>query len=221
VAELALKPESGITYELLTVPVRTVATTLPVSRQVMDDAPQLRSLIDSSLRAAIEEEIDLQLLLGTGTGENIHGLMPQATAFSAPWVITDPTPADIILQALAQAELAHLPATGIILNSRDWAGMMAIKNTAGDYLSGGPWSVRQPRLWGLPVVTTTAMPAGSFLVGNFNRAARVYNRMSIEVLISQDHADFFVFNKLMLRAEARLAMAVIRPQALIKGTFPE
>jgi HK97 family phage major capsid protein len=221
VPELGLKPESNIVYELMTVGVKTIATTLPTSRQVMDDAPQLRSLIDETLRAQIEEEIDLQLLLGSGVGENILGLVPSATEFAAPFTIAGATRADILLQAIAQVELANLPATGIVLNSGDWASMMALKDSSGAYLGGGPWGIQKPRMWGLPVVATTVMPSGTFLVGNFNRAARVYDRMSTEVLISQDHADFFVFNKLMLRAESRLGMAVLRPQALVVGNFPD
>jgi HK97 family phage major capsid protein len=220
VPEGALKPQSDIAYELTTVPVKTIAHWLPVSRQVMDDAPQLRGLIDGALRWGLSYVEELQLLLGSGVGDDIHGLMPQATPFVAPFEIVGATPADIILQAIAQAQQAELPATGVVLNTLDWSMMTALKATDGSYLGGGPFGVQQPRMWGLPVVPTNAMPAGSFLVGNFSQAAKIYDRMSAEVLISQDHADFFVKNMLAVRAESRLAMAVIRPQALVKGTFP-
>lgn len=220
VPEGELKPQSNITFELMTTPVRTIAHWIPVSRQVMDDAPQLRSLIDSSLRYGLAYVEELQLLLGAGIGDDLLGLMPQATPFVAPFPIPGATPADIILQAIAQAEAAELPATGIILNSLDWAKMMALKADDGTYLGGGPFGLQAPRMWGLPVVATNAMPAGSFLVGNFAQAAKIWDRMSAEVLISQDHADFFVKNMLAVRGESRLAMAVIRPQAIVKGTFP-
>jgi HK97 family phage major capsid protein len=220
VAEGALKPESNITYELVNVPVRTIAHWIPVSRQVMDDAPQLQTVIDTSLRYGLAVVEEQQLLLGSGTGENLTGLYTAATAFSAPFTITGASRADVLLQAIAQAELADLPATGIVLNSGDWAAMMALKASDGSYLGGGPWGIQAPRMWGLPVVATTAMPAGSFLVGNFTQAARIYDRMGVEVLISQDHADFFTRNLLAIRAESRLALGIVRPAALIKGTFP-
>jgi HK97 family phage major capsid protein len=74
-------------------------------------------------------------------------------------------------------------------------------------------------LWGLPVVPTPAMPQGDFLVGALALAAQIYDRMSPEVLISTEHADFFTKNLVAIRAEARLALTVKRPAALVYGSY--
>jgi HK97 family phage major capsid protein len=221
VAEAALKPQSDIRYELQDSGVKTIAHWIPVSRQAMDDAPQLQSVIDNALRFGLAYVEELQLLLGSGTGENILGLVPASTDYADAANVAGDNKADTILRAITQAETAsQLPATGIIVNSTDWAGMIGLKGADGHYLSNGPFGTTAPTLWGRPVVETPAMPAGEFLVGNFNQAAQIFDRMTAEVLISQDHADFFVKNLLAVRAEERLALVVKRPQALVHGAYP-
>jgi HK97 family phage major capsid protein len=219
-AEAATKPESSLALTPLQVPVRTLAHWLGVSRQAFDDAEQLRALIDQDLRAGLDAALENEVLHGDGTGQHLNGLVTQATAFAAPFPITGATAADILLQAIAQAELSDLPATAIILNSGDWSRMMSLKDSTGQYIGGGPWAVQEPRLWGLPVVATPSMEAGDFLVGNLRQAATLYTRMATEVLISSEHADFWIRNLLAIRAELRCALVVKQPAALIFGSFP-
>jgi HK97 family phage major capsid protein len=222
VAEGALKPESNVTFELVESFVRTLATWLTASRQIMDDDPQLQSFLDVDLRHAIGQVEEMQVLFGAGIGENLHGLWPQATAYDTGLDAVGDTKVDTILKAVGQAERgSQLPVTGIIVNSVDWAGMLGLKDTAGQYLSNGPFGTTQrPTLWGIPVVDTLNMPAGQFLVGNFQQAATLYDRMTTEVLISSEHADFFTRNLLAVRAEERIALVVKRPSALVKASYP-
>ncbi|MBD4917893.1 phage major capsid protein, partial [Xanthomonas citri pv. citri] len=70
-----------------------------------------------------------QLLNGNGTGQNLLGLLPQATAFAAPITVANATAVDRLRLALLQAQLAEFPATGIVLNPADWAGMELLKDT--------------------------------------------------------------------------------------------
>lgn len=220
VAEGALKPESNLEYALETAPVRTIAHWIPASRQVMEDAPQLSTLVDSSLRYGLAVKEEDQLLYGDGTGQNVHGMIPQATAFETDRIEAGNTRIDIISHAIGQAEEADLPASGIVLNTRDWLDMLRQKDANGNYLSNGPWSGGPNTLWGLPVVWTNAIDRGEFLVGAFETATQIYDRMDPEVMVSDEDRDNFVKNMLTIRAEERLAFAVKRPAALIHGTFP-
>lgn len=221
VPEMALKPESSITYELQISKVVTIAHWIPVSRQAMDDSEQLKSLINGSLIAGLDAEEELQMLLGAGTGDNLLGLVPAATPYDTTANATGDNPADTILRAIGQAEAAsQLPMTGIVVNSTDWSNMIGLKDGDGRYLGGGPFGTTMPRLWGRPIIDTPNMPAGTFLVLNGTQAAQIFDRMESEVLISQDHADFFVRNLLAVRGERRLAMVIRRNQALCAGSFP-
>jgi HK97 family phage major capsid protein len=81
VAEGALKPESSISFDLQTAPVRTIAHYMIASVQILADVPQLQSFIDTRLRIGLAIEEEDQILSGDGTGQNLLGLIPQATDF--------------------------------------------------------------------------------------------------------------------------------------------
>lgn len=222
VAEAAAKPYSDYTWSSATVVVRTLAHLAKITRQAMDDAPRLVGEIDSEMRYGLRLVEDRQILTGNGTGQNLFGIMPQATAFARPSgfpQMTGATNIDVLRVAMLMNALALLPADGIVLNETDWAVIELTKTTDGAYLMANPAGVLAKRLWGTRVVTTPAMTADNFLVGNFALGATIYDRMLIEVLISTENTDDFEKNLATLRAEERLAVAVKRPTAFTKGTF--
>lgn len=219
VAEGALKPESNLAWELKQAKVATIAHWVPASRQVLDDAPQLRTLIDGELRYGLALREELQLLLGDGVGTNLFGLIPQATAYDATGEPVDASKFDVLLRAVAQSETADLPATGVVVNSADWFRLQGLKDANGRYIGSGPMGTVMPSAWGLDVVPSNSMPAGKFLVGNFANAATIYDRMQPIVLISTEDRDNFVRNMVTILCEERVALAVRRPEALIYGDY--
>jgi HK97 family phage major capsid protein len=221
VAEGGAKPQSSAAFALRTANTQVIAHWLAASRQILDDAPQLRDVIDGELRYGLAITEEAQLLNGDGNSPNLHGLIPQATAFADPLAgdVTDPNEIDRIGSAILQAALADYPATGIVLHPSDWQKMRLLKDADGLYVLGQPGIEVEPRLFGLPVVATKAIAAGSFLVGDFASAATIYDRWTPRVEISTEHSDFFTRNLVAILAEQRIALAVRHPGALITGTF--
>ncbi|OAM77706.1 phage major capsid protein [Devosia elaeis] len=217
VAETTAKPYSDLTFDLVSAPVRTLAHLFKASRQILDDAPALRSYIDGRARYGLRFVEENQLLNGSGTGQNIHGLVPQATAFNPAFTATDETGIDRLRLAILQVVLAEYPATAFVLNPIDWAKIELTKDAGGNYIIGNPQGSLTPTLWNLPVVATQAMAAGEFLTGAFSFAAQIFDRMEIEVLLSSENVDDFEKNLFTIRAEERLALAVYRPEAFITG----
>lgn len=221
------KPESNVTFELAEAPVRTIATWIPVSRQVMDDAPLLASTIDSELRYFIGLEEEEEILFGDGTGEHIQGLSVQVAGYNAPFTVEAPTRLDTILIAIAQAQQSRIMTTGIIVNDLDWKRMQAIKDAQERYILSGPGGAIGSALWQVPVVDTPAMPEGEFMVGGFAIAAQIVDRMETEVLVSSEASytsggntvHSFISNMLVVRAEERVALAVKIPEAIVYGDF--
>jgi HK97 family phage major capsid protein len=220
VAEGGTKPYSNYTWDLRSAPVRTIAHMVKASRQILDDAPQLRSTIDAEMQYGLEFAEEAQMLNGDGTGSNLLGLIPAATAYSAAFAITGETAIDRIRLAMLQGVLALYPMTGIVLNPTDWAKISLQKDSMGRYLLGDPQSTIVPRMWSLPVVESLAMSANSFLVGAFKYAAQIFDRLTVEILISTENVDDFERNLISIRAEERLALIIRRPAALITGTLP-
>lgn len=217
VAETTAKPYSDLTFDMASAPVRTIAHLFKASRQILDDAPALRSYIDGRARYGLRFVEENQLLNGSGTGQNIHGLVPQATAFSPAFSAADETGIDRLRLAVLQVVLAEYPATAFVLNPIDWAKIELTKDAGGNYIIGNPQGSLTPTLWNLPVVSTQAMAAGEFLTGAFSYGAQIFDRMEIEVLLSSENDKDFETNMLSIRAEERLALAVYRPESFVTG----
>jgi HK97 family phage major capsid protein len=217
VAETTAKPYSDLTFDMTSAPVRTIAHLFKASRQILDDAPALRSYIDGRARYGLRFAEENQLLNGSGTGQNIHGLVPQATAFNPAFAAADETGIDRLRLAVLQVVLAEYPATAFVLNPIDWAKIELTKDAGGNYIIGNPQGSLTPTLWNLPVVSTQAMAAGEFLTGAFSFAAQIFDRMEIEVLLSSENVDDFEKNMFTIRAEERLAFAVFRPESFVTG----
>lgn len=216
------KPQSEIKFDIANAAVTTIAHWVLATRQILDDAPMLQSYIDGRLRYGLAYAEELQLLNGDGTGTNLNGIYTQATASQANLaVVTAPTKIDVIRFAMLQVALAEFPATGIVLNPTDWAGIETTKDSAGNYILGDPASSATPRMWGLPVVETQAITVDKFLVGAFKLGAQIFDREDARVEISTEDSDNFRKNLVTILAEERLALAVYRPEAFVKGDFSD
>ena len=217
-AENTRKPESTITFEPKNANVITIPHFIKATKQILDDFKQLQSYIDGRLRYGLALAEDAQMLKGSGVGNNLLGLYTAATAYAAPIAIAGAaTRIDILRLALLQAELAEYPSTGIVLHPSDWAAIELLKDTTGAYIFANPQSLAQPGLWGRPVVQSTGMTVDDFLVGAFQLGAQVFDREEANVVIATQNEDDFVKNMITIRAEERLAMAVYRPEAFVKG----
>lgn len=220
VAEGAKKPESSLKFDLVSTTAKVIAHYMKASRQILSDSSQLASLIDGRLRYGLAFKEEQQLLNGDGTGQNLLGIIPQATAFVAPF---DPagteTNIDNIRLAFLQAELAEFPSTGLVMNPIDWARIELTKDSTGRYIIGNPQGVIGATLWNRPVVTTQAITVDKFLAGAFRLGAQVFDRWQARVEVATENEDDFVKNMVTILAEERLALAVYRPEAFIYGDF--
>jgi|TARA_Y100001956_G_scaffold82007_2_gene101330 HK97 family phage major capsid protein len=219
VAEGAQKPESDIKFELETAPVRTLAHWIMASEQVLADVPMLMGYIDQRLRYGLMLEEEDQILSGDGTGQNLLGLIPQATDYDTNRTQVGDTRIDIIRRALTQVRIAEYMADAIVMHPDDWESIELTKTTDGAYVWANPMQMAAGRLWGLPVVTSTALESGEFLVGNFRMSASIFDRMQARVDVSREDRDNFIKNMVTIRGEERLALAVFRPEAMIYGDF--
>lgn len=218
VAEGAAKPSSDMKLDLVTTSAKVIAHWMKASKQVLSDISQLGSIIDQRLLYGLAYVEEAQLLNGDGTGQNLAGIIPQATAYSAPITLSSPTSIDMIRLMHLQAALAEYPSTGTVMHPSDWAWIETLKDTTGRYIIGNPQGGIAPTLWGLPVVATQAMTIDKVLVGAFRLGAQVFDRWDARVETGFVNDDF-TKNLVTILAEERLALAVYRPEAFIYGDF--
>jgi HK97 family phage major capsid protein len=220
VSEGATKPQSNITYERLMVPVSTIAHWIQASKQILADFKQLATLIDARLTWGLKQAEELQLLFGDGIGDNLNGLVPQATAYSTAYDVAGDTRIDIIRHAMLMVQLAFYPTTGVVLSPIDWHALELTKDKFGRYILASASQTTPPMVWGVPVVVGYTMNTGDFLVGAFQLAATIFDREQAQILVSTETGTNFIQNLVTILCEERLALAVTRPQAIIYGSFP-
>ena len=219
------KPQSSFTFVGEQAPVRTIAHWEAAHRNVLADEPQLRSIIDNELMYGLRLQEDAQILSGDGTGENLTGVLSTSGIQSYDWsdgatLPVKDTKADAIRRAATLSFLAYYEPTGIVMHPNDWEDIELTKDQNGQYLVAVSVALGgEPKLWRIPIVETPAIPEGTALVGAFGTGAQLYDREQASIRISEQHADFFVRNAIVVLAEQRLALAVKRPEAFVKVNF--
>jgi len=225
--ENQLKGQSNITYQLVTVPVRTMAHWVPASRQVLTDAPMLQRLIDAKLMYGLNLKADEQLLFGDGTNQNLTGLMVDAGVETVGQLAAGTTTAqrpgamlDHIRAAVTRCQTFDFyNINGIVLNPVDWGTLETAKGTDGHYIWISVPNGGEPRLWRVPVIVSNAMTSGNFLLGDWTRGATIYDREQMDIRVSESHSDYFVRNGVAILAEERYGFGVELPKAYCKGLF--
>lgn len=217
--ENVTKPESAMTFTLINVPVITLAHFIPASKQVLDDASSLESHINNRLMYGLKLKEETQLLSGTGANHQLNGLITQATAFTQ----TSPETTneiDIIRMAIKQAHVAEYRPNFLVLNPSDWFDIEIRKVGSSDdrYVVGDPSRLMAPNLWGLPVVVTNSISAGTFLIGS-SQGAEIKDRQQAAVEMSFEDSTNFQKNMVTIRAEERLTLCVYRTEAFISGSL--
>ncbi|WP_438308411.1 phage major capsid protein [Pseudomonas guariconensis] len=226
VAEGGSKPTSDVTFESATDRVKKIAVWMPVTEEALADVPQMQGYIQELLRYDLKLEEENQILKGDGIGENLNGLMTQATIYDANLTKAGDTSIDIVRRGIYQVrKQSKLSADGVVMSELDWMNIELQKDGENRYLFANLQGLVTPILWGRPVITSDSMDegdadsGGEFLIANFARAAILFDRMSYLFKMGLIN-DMFIKNMIALLAEERLGLGVRRKEALVKGNFP-
>lgn len=213
------KAESAITFNKYNIPIETIAHHLKVSKQLLADAPAVVSYIENRLRWGVEAKVDEQLMNGNGTSPQLMGLLD-----SGNYTVYTPTSGDNLIQAINRAKY-QLWAIGYVadtvyVNPADWGAQEIEREstTGGMYLYGAPGTVAGVNPFGLRVVITPRITAGTFLLGQVAVAAGVWNRSGATIEMGYENDDF-TKNLVTLLAEVRLGLGVEVPAAMLGGDW--
>lgn len=206
------KPESAAAWAIITEAVKTIAHWVPATNRALADAGQLRTIIDSFLRYGLEEELEDQMLSGSGSGENFTGVYNvsgiQAQTFATN-ILTTSRKARTAVKVTGRA----VP-TAYVMHPNDWEDFDLLQDNEARYMFGGPTVLGNPRLWGVPVVESEAATEGLAILADW-RMATLWDREQATVRVSDSHSDFFIRNMVAVLGEMRAAFGLIRPAAFM------
>ena len=222
VAEAAAKPEVVIEFTDADAPVRKIAAWLPATMEILSDAPTLRGYIDARLAYMVRFREQAELLKGNGLAPDLEGLYT-VSGTQTQTATNNDVPATVA-DSIAKVELVDGDADGIVMNPGDfWASVSERRSTTFDGeahpVSGAPIGAPAPTLWGMPVVRTRALSSLECVVGDFSQGAMIFDREGITVRQSDSHDTYFIYNKVAILAEERLAFPIFRPDLFVLTTL--
>ena len=228
VAEGAAKPQLHFpNYDPVTEVLKKIAGFIKISDEMTEDAAFLVSEIEGRLMYQLLLFEENQLLNGDGLGTNIKGLLNR-TGLQTETAADNTDNHDALFRAITKVQTgAELEADGIVINPLDYQNFRLSKDLNGQYFAGGIFGgqygtgpyMENPPLWGKRVVVTPAITAGTVLVGAFKQADTVYRKGGIRVEATNTEGNDFTNNKVTIRAEERLTLAVRRPAAHVVLTL--
>jgi len=238
-AEGSAVGEAALAFTEQTEAIRKMGIFIPVTDELLADESGIQGYLNSRLQTMIRLRLDSQLLSGDGTAPNLEGILDagKASVGSTDFSSYAGTLGKIgaIYGAITDIRVnAFTEPDAIIMHPNDWndivtsvgadfAGTSSAGYTEKSPLfvaAGGMGAGPSAQIWGLKVVPTTAIAAGTVLVGKFGggEAANVVMRQGIELAVTDSHSDFFIKNQLAIRATMRVGFPVYREAAFHKLT---
>lgn len=219
VAEAAAKPEISHTFTHVDVTAQKFAAWTSISTESMDDYPTVASWLQSDLVARINSVLNDELLNQTGTANHLDGLLHQAGLTHARATDTSETSLDALEASISALRVGSELCSPdfLVIHPTTWSVIRRLKNTQGEYLfnKADATDAALNRVWGIPVLPTTEIAAGTGLFVN-QKFGSILLRKAMSVFADSYSASTNNVTKYI--AELRLALAVERPNALLKVT---
>lgn len=216
-SEGSAKPRIHVAYTPTTEALAKIACYMKESDELLQDAPYLESVVRNRGRFAHKQAVEAYLVEEL---LDASGVQQGAASISFDNILA--AKQDII------ADTGYIP-DAMIINPADLTTLLQSKDDNLQYLLGGPaygsygnGSYNEnPKIWGLTVVQSNAVPAGECVVGAFKACAEVVTKAGegLRVEVSNSDQDDFIKNLVTVRIEERILLATLLPAAFaIVGT---
>lgn len=203
-------------------PVRTIASHVRVTSEMLEDVNGLTSYLSTRLPKKIRVKEDNVLLYGEGANlPSFTGLTEDASAYADALADSNVNRFDVLTSAVAQVRDDEYMANAIMVHPDDYFNLLLIKDGQGEYLMPDQFrfGAEMPRIAGVPLVANTAITTGDFLVGDFSMGAQLFDRQQSSIRFFEQDQDNAIRNVVTVVASERLALAIYRPTAFVYGDF--
>tara|TARA_R110001632_G_scaffold47852_1_gene120991 strand:- start:1557 stop:2837 length:1281 start_codon:yes stop_codon:yes gene_type:complete len=224
-AEGALKNQIDFDLVVNSESVKKRTAFIKVSTEMVDDISFMEAEIRNELMRELLKDVENQVYQGDGTGTNLRGIKTIAAAFAGTdfaGTVDNANQADVLTVAMNQIEVAEQDApTFAFVHPNTITALKLIKTSETDrrYIDRLAIVAGQLSLDGMPIIKSTLIPKGEYLIGNF-AAATVYDKGSVDIEVGRD-SDDFTKNLITILAEWRglCLVKTNRRAAFIQGVF--
>jgi HK97 family phage major capsid protein len=203
------------------VPVEKIAVWIPVTEEQLEDVAGAGEFVNNRLTYMVRNRLDGQLIAGDGNTPNLRGVL-NATSIQTQALGTDPK-LDAIYKAMTKirgtsAGTGFAEQSGITIHPNDWQDIRLLRTADGIYILGNPTEPGPERLWGVPVVITSAETENTIVVGDFVNYSALYIKRGIAIEVTNSHGELFTSGVLAIKATMRAAAVYFRGTAFCKVT---
>ncbi|AZF97644.1 major capsid protein [Arthrobacter phage AppleCider] len=225
VAEGAAKPQLHIPDPITaTDAIRKIAGFIKFTDEMMEDLPFVVSEINTRLLYELAKFEEQQLIYGDGTGTNVLGLLNRSGIQLGARTSGESVADAIFRQITAVQTGSGLTADSLVMHPLDYQSLRLQKDANGQYMGGGFFQgsygnggiMVNPPVWGLKTLVTPSVAQGTAIVGALKQATTVYRKGGVRVESTNSHSTDFTDNKITVRAEERVGLAVRKPSAIVK-----
>jgi hypothetical protein len=205
--------------------VEKVTAYITATDEMLDDVEGVESLIQNKLTTKVRLALEKYVYDGDGVSPNLEGISTVAPVFAAgafAGTVDNANNVDVLAVAQNQIELANCPMpTAIFMNPSDVTSLLLEKVSSTDkrYIERLQMIAGTLSFDGVPVVKSTMVPQGSFLMGDFTKANVDYKQgFTVEIGYNGDN---FVKNFKTIRGEVRAVCYVEHNDrdCFVKGDF--
>lgn len=227
IAEGVVKPAIDKDIVLKEAPIRKVAGHIRVSEELLNDLPAIQAFLTNQGIEDLLDKEDTMLLTGANdNAPNFTGLTIDALTaanINANVTTSNPNNWDAIIGGLSALAAADHMADTILVNPVDYYTMLMSKATSGGEYHNGNVLIQggQVLVGGIPVSVSTAITAGSFLLGDFARGAQIFQREGISVRFFEQDQDNAIYNLVTIVMEERLTLARYYPTKFFYDSFSD
>ena len=217
VSEGGLLGEAANAWTERSVEVEAIGAWLPTTQEQLDDIPGIQGLINNRLTLMLALAEETQLLTGTGSTPQLEGFLTKS-GVQTQAKGTDATPDAIFKAFTLVRHTGFAEPSGIVMHPNDWQDIALLRTVDGVYLFGDPSNAVSERLWGKPVIVTTAETENTALVGDFAMYAHLSRKQGVQIDISDSHDTYFIYRKYAIRITERVGQEIYRAAAFCKVT---
>ena len=205
--------------------VEKITAYITITDEMLDDVDQMQTLINNKLTTELNKALEQGVYNGSGVSPILNGIETVSPVFAAgvfAATVDNANEVDVLQVASNQIEIANQDmATAILMHPSDVTSLLLTKMSSIDkrYVERLQMIAGTLSFDGIPVVKTTLVTQGEFLMGDFTKASVDFKQgVTIEVGYN---ADNFVKNYKTIRAEVRAVCYVENNDrtAFVKGVF--
>lgn len=215
----AVDPNTHFNLESKDAPVRTIGSYVRISTEMLNDVEGLTAFLNTRLTSKLRLKEDNILLYGNNSPA-LEGITEAASAYSDILGDSNVNEYDVLSAAVQQARVAEYVPNAIMVHLNTYYAMLRRKDADANYLlpESARYGGQRPNIDGVPLIASTAITSGDFLVGDFN-AAQLFDRQQSTIRFYEADQDNAVKGLVTVTINERIALPIYNTTAFVYGTM--